>query len=104
MLSFDNTEIAFSGRTNQELRRAYWLYRLIGVNWLVRWAPSLLKVALTLRLPIVPRIRSTVFHHFCGGERIATCEPRTGTGITRRSFCSKLARRPPIPVDITLRR
>ena len=76
MLSFDNTEIAFSGRTNQELRRAYWLYRLIGVNWLVRWAPSLLKIALTLRLPIVPLIRSTVFQHFCGGESIATCETR----------------------------
>ncbi len=30
MLSFNNTEIAFSGKTNNDLNRSYWLFRMVS--------------------------------------------------------------------------
>ena len=74
MLSFENTQIAFESLSNAQLRRAYWLYRLLGVNWLVCLAPVLLKLALWVRLPIFSFIRSTIFQHFCGGESIESSQ------------------------------
>jgi proline dehydrogenase len=71
MLSFDNTEIAFQSKSNKDLQRAYWLFKLVGNNTLVRMGPSLLNMALFLRLPIMGLIKSTIFKHFCGGESIA---------------------------------
>lgn len=71
MLSFDNTEIAFQSKSNKDLQRAYWLFKLVGNNTLVRMGPSLLNMALFFRLPIMGLIKSTIFKHFCGGESIA---------------------------------
>ena len=31
MISFDNTEIAFQGKTKKDLNRAYWLFKLDGI-------------------------------------------------------------------------
>ena len=73
IVSFDNTEVAFAGKSDEDLRRAYWLFRLIGMNWLVRIAPPLVDAALALHLPIKGLIKATVFRHFCGGESIDDC-------------------------------
>ncbi|MEY3343749.1 MAG: hypothetical protein RL090_1433, partial [Bacteroidota bacterium] len=40
---------------------------------LVKMGPSLMNVALFLRLPVVPIVRATIFKHFCGGEHIEDC-------------------------------
>ena len=73
MLSFDNTEIAFKQKTNKELKQSYWLFQLIANNTLVKVGPTLLKVALFLRLPISGIIKNTIFKQFCGGESIDNC-------------------------------
>ena len=73
-LSFDNTEIAFRGKSNADLERAYWLFKLISVNFLTRIGPPITNLALKLGLPIKPLIKSTIYRHFCGGESIAECE------------------------------
>jgi proline dehydrogenase len=72
-VSFDNTEIAFSGKSDADLNGAYWLFKLIHFNWLVRISPPFVKLALWTRLPIDGLIKKTVFHHFCGGENIEDC-------------------------------
>lgn len=70
MISFDNTEIAFEGKSDKDLKRAYWLFKLVSNNTLVKFGPFLLELALVLRLPITDLIKRTIFKHFCGGESI----------------------------------
>ena len=70
MISFDNTEIAFQGKSKKDLNRAYWLFKLVSNNTLVKVGPALLNMALFLRFPILGLIKTTIFKHFCGGESI----------------------------------
>lgn len=64
---FDNTEVAFRLKSNSELARAYFLFRMISKEPLVRFATAMTKFALNARLPVKGLIRATVFDHFCGG-------------------------------------
>jgi proline dehydrogenase len=75
-VSFNNTQVAFAGKTDQELNRAYVLFKAIGFNFLVKTGPVLVNAALALRLPIKGLIKSTIFAHFCGGETIRECNKR----------------------------
>ena len=70
MISFDNTKIAFQGKSKKDLNRAYWLFKLVSSNTLVKIGPILLNIALFLRLPILGLIKNTIYKHFCGGESI----------------------------------
>lgn len=73
-LSFDNTEIAFKSKTDADLKQAYWLFKLIASNTLVKIGSPLTNFALKIGLPIKGIIKKTIFHHFCGGETIQDCE------------------------------
>lgn len=73
-ISFDNTAIAFASKSNNDLNRAYLLFKVISYNWLVKIAPAFVDTALALRLPVKGLIRATAFKHFCGGENIADCQ------------------------------
>lgn len=72
-ISFQNTEIAFSGKTDGELSRAYWLFKLISFPLLMKVGQVFTKVGLGLRLPIRKPVKQTIFRQFCGGETIAEC-------------------------------
>ena len=71
--SFDNTEIAFGSKSNAELKRAYWLFKLIGSPALVVVGRVFTNIALTLRIPIGWALRGNIFKQFCGGENIGQC-------------------------------
>ena len=73
-ISFDNTEIAFRGKTNADLKRAYWLFRLMANRVLVGIGTPVTRFALRVGLPVTGIIRQTIYRHFCGGETIAECE------------------------------
>jgi len=73
-LSFENTEIAFRHSSNFALKRAYWLFRIINVNFLVKIGPPVTNFAIKIGLPIKGIIKATIFKHFCGGETIAECD------------------------------
>jgi len=73
-LSFENTEIAFRHSTNADLKRAYWLFKIINVNTLVKIGPPITNFAIKIGLPIKGIIKSTIFSQFCGGETIRECE------------------------------
>lgn len=73
MIRFDNTEIAFKNLSNKQLKRAYWMFKLIGYNWVIRYGIPLLRIAIKLRLPVLWAVKRTVFRHFCGGIDIETC-------------------------------
>ncbi|HEX5002490.1 MAG TPA: proline dehydrogenase family protein [Bacteroidia bacterium] len=72
-IAFNNLQNAFATKSDRDLRKAYWLFKAMGSNLLVRNGPVLLDIALKLHIPVLPVIRATLFKHFCGGENIAEC-------------------------------
>ncbi len=70
---FNNTEKAFSLKSNSELNRAHFLFQLIGNPSLVKIGTSLTNFALKFHLPVEGLIRKTVFDHFCGGVSEQDC-------------------------------
>jgi proline dehydrogenase len=73
MISFDNTAIAFQSKSNKDLQKAYWLFRIVGNPSLVKIGKNATNMALNLGLPIKGLIRKTIFNQFCGGESIEHC-------------------------------
>lgn len=73
-LDFNNTEIAFKHKTNGELKQAYWLFKVIGNNFLTNVGPPIANFMLNVGLPIKGIIKATIFKQFCGGETISDCE------------------------------
>lgn len=72
-LIFDNTDVAFSLKTDSELERAYFLFKMISIEPLVRIGTAATNFAIKANLPIEGLIRSTVFDHFCGGVNEEDC-------------------------------
>ena len=72
---FENTEIAFALKNDAELERAYFLFKMISHQPLVRIGTAATNFALKTNLPIEGLIRSTVFDHFCGGVNEDDCIP-----------------------------
>lgn len=70
---FNNTENAFILKTDSELNRAHFLFKMIGNPTLVKIGTSLTNFALGLHLPVEGLIRKTVFDHFCGGINEQDC-------------------------------
>jgi proline dehydrogenase len=76
MISFNNTEIAFKEKSNQDLKQTKLLFKLIGSPFLVKIGKTATLLALKLRLPIQGLIKRTIFRQFCGGENIEECAGR----------------------------
>ncbi|CDF79171.1 carbapenem antibiotics biosynthesis protein carD [Formosa agariphila KMM 3901] len=72
---FDNTEIAFALKSDSELERAYFLFKMISIEPLVRIGTAATNFALKAKLPVEGLIRATVFDHFCGGVSEENCLP-----------------------------
>jgi proline dehydrogenase len=72
---YSNTEVAFALKSDSELERAYFLFRLIKSEPLVKIGTAVTKFALKSSLPVEGLIRSTVFDHFCGGVTEEDCMP-----------------------------
>ena len=75
-LDFQNTEVAFKYMSDNELQISYMLFKAIGMNWLVKLGPGLVKFSFDIGLPIKGLIKATVFRQFCGGESMNECEPK----------------------------
>jgi proline dehydrogenase len=73
-ISFDDTSIAFSYKSNSELRKANFIFSTVNHPWISATATGAVKFALNLRLPIEGIIRKTVFDHFVGGVSIEDSE------------------------------
>ena len=79
MISFDNTEIAFRSKTNTDLKRAYWLFKIIELPTVVKIGKVATNFLLAIRLPISWAIKATIFKQFCGGETIPDCDKTIDT-------------------------
>lgn len=72
---FENTATAFQLKTDSQLERAYFLFKMIANQPLVRIGTAATSFALKANLPVEGLIRSTVFDHFCGGVNEEDCIP-----------------------------
>ncbi|WP_163406985.1 proline dehydrogenase family protein [Flavobacterium ajazii] len=70
---FDNTQVAFSLKSDTELDRAYFLFKMIDSEPLVRIGTAVTNFAIKAHLPVEGLIRATVFDHFCGGVNENDC-------------------------------
>ncbi|WP_281239730.1 proline dehydrogenase family protein [Flavobacterium praedii] len=70
---FNNTQIAFALKSDTELDRAYFLFKLINNQPLVRIGTAVTNFAIKANLPVESLIRATVFDHFCGGVTEDDC-------------------------------
>jgi proline dehydrogenase len=69
-LSFDNTANAFEYKTDQQLKKAHFLFKGMGIGWLVHWGTRITPWAIKVGLPINGIIRNTIFQQFVGGETL----------------------------------
>lgn len=72
---FENTATAFALKTDSELERAYFLFKMISNEPLVRIGSAVTNFAIKAHLPVEGLIRATVFDHFCGGVNEKDCMP-----------------------------
>ena len=71
---FNNTELAFTNKSNFELRKAFFLFSVLDYPILTKIGNTFLLLVLKLRLPFKIIIKNTIFNHFCGGETINDCK------------------------------
>lgn len=72
---FEDTSTAFALKTDSELERAYFLFKMIANEPLVRIGTAMTNFAIKAKLPVEGLIRATVFDHFCGGVNEEDCLP-----------------------------
>lgn len=71
---FEDTEVAFAGKTNAELRKIKALFAMMSNNALVRMGSSVANLSLSLHLPVSLLFKWTVYNQFCGGETFDECK------------------------------
>src|SRR5690606_25922753 len=86
---FNNTEVAFKLKSDSELERAYFLFKMIAHQPLVRIGTAVTNFAIKAHLPVEGLIRATVFDHFCGGVSELDCM-KTVDAIYSAGVCSVL--------------
>lgn len=73
-ISFEDTFIAFSSKSDKELKRSYALFAVMDKNLIVKLGTFFVNASLKLKLPVKNLIKNNLFDHFCGGESIADSE------------------------------
>jgi len=90
MKLFENTEVAFKLKSNSELERAHFLFKLIQNEPMVRIGTAVTNFALRAHLPVEGLIRSTVYDQFCGGITEEDCIPNIEKMYTNAKVSSVL--------------
>lgn len=69
-ISFKNTRIAFQSKSDHQLSRSKFLFKLMNNPALVKLFSKLTVFSFKLGLPVRGLIKATIFKQFCGGESI----------------------------------
>jgi proline dehydrogenase len=73
-LSFEDTSIAFSSKTNEDLKKMHFLFSTMNWKYPTKIGTFFIKTALKFKLPVQSVIKKTLFKQFCGGETIEECK------------------------------
>jgi proline dehydrogenase len=75
-LDFSNTQIAFSNKSDAQLKKTAWLFRMMNNPRLVKIGNVVALKAVALRLPFAETaIKNTIFPQFCGGTTLLNSTP-----------------------------
>jgi proline dehydrogenase len=74
MLDFNNTQIAFQHKSDKDLKRSYWLFRLLAQPWLVKIANFKFRLAIKIHFPVAWIVKPTVYRQFVGGTSLEECK------------------------------
>jgi len=74
-IDFNDTEIAFSGKSNKELKWEHWLFKVMNNPAMTNTLTSLANLTLKMHLPFKWAIKKTVYEQFCGGETLEETIP-----------------------------
>lgn len=72
---FNDTETAFTLKSESELNRAIFLFEMIDRPLLVKAGTAMTNLALKVHLPVESLIKKTIFNQFCGGVTEKDCLP-----------------------------
>ncbi len=76
IVDFSDTSIAFESRSDAELRKVYYLFRLMNYPWLVKLGSALAMWGIKMHLPLIEQfILRTIFPQFVGGRTLLECVP-----------------------------
>ncbi len=73
-VSFEDTAVAFSYKSDAELRKANLIFSLVNHPWISWLGRGFVKLAFKTGLPVEGIVKKTAFQHFCGGESIEKSE------------------------------
>lgn len=73
MLDFNNTEIAFSAKSDGELKNAFLLFNTIKYPTLVKIAKWASNIAIKIHFPLAWAVKPTLYKQFVGGETLRDC-------------------------------
>jgi proline dehydrogenase len=75
-IDFSNTAIAFAGKSDDELKKTEWLFKLMNNRHLVSIGSKLGILGTKLPLPFFESaVKATVFKQFCGGTTLLESQP-----------------------------
>jgi proline dehydrogenase len=76
IISFDNTEYAFAHMNDGELKKAQFLFGLMGKSFWLNLGLKLMPLAIKYHFPFTKTIlRNTIFNQFVGGENLEKTFP-----------------------------
>lgn len=89
MIDFSNTQNAFEGKSDGDLRGAELLFRAMASTTLVKTGKVLSNTAASIHFPIGWALRPTIYRHFVGGETLEKTRP-TLEKLGSRGVCAVL--------------
>ena len=75
VVSFDDTSIAFSSKSDKDLQKMNRLFSLMNRRFLVGMGTKFINFSVKAGLPVKGILKNTIFSQFCGGETIEECTP-----------------------------
>ncbi|MGB7499797.1 MAG: proline dehydrogenase family protein, partial [Moheibacter sp.] len=74
MAYFDDTKTAFELKSNRDLKKAHFLFKLLGSPALTNFGTFFFKIPFATGIPFVkPAVRNTIYKQFVGGETTDDC-------------------------------
>ena len=75
MIDFKNTEKAFVSKSNRDMKKALFLYKVMASPFITKVAKILTQFALAIHFPVNWIVKPTIYNLFVGGETIDECNP-----------------------------
>lgn len=73
-IDFKDTKIAFISKSDLDLKKAKFLYKVMGSKSITKVSKHLTQLAMSLHIPIKWAVKPTIYNHFVGGETIQECD------------------------------